>query len=72
MVDVSLTLSPIRDRSGQVIGASKILRDVTERKRADEQIAMLAHEAEHRTSSQRFNRLCAHPMLKDRRTSSKS
>ena len=32
---VSLTISPIRDDSGQVIGASKIARDITERKRAE-------------------------------------
>ena len=32
---VSLTISPIRDDSGRVIGASKIARDITERKRAE-------------------------------------
>ena len=32
---VSLTISPIRDESGNVIGASKIVRDVTDRKRAE-------------------------------------
>jgi len=31
-IDVSLTVSPIRDASGQVVGASKIVRDVTEQK----------------------------------------
>jgi PAS domain S-box-containing protein len=35
-VDVSATISPIRDSTGAVIGASKIARDITERKRAEE------------------------------------
>ncbi|MGH6693340.1 MAG: PAS domain-containing protein, partial [Gammaproteobacteria bacterium] len=35
-LDVSLTVSPIRDASGAVIGASKIARDITQRRRADE------------------------------------
>jgi PAS domain S-box-containing protein len=35
-IDVSLTISPILDEAGQVVGASKIMRDITERKRADE------------------------------------
>jgi PAS domain S-box-containing protein len=34
-LDVSLTISPIRDATGKVIGASKIARDVTDRKRAE-------------------------------------
>jgi PAS domain S-box-containing protein len=47
-IDVSLTISPIRDAEGQVVGASKIARDVTARKEADrrknEFLALLAHE----------------------------
>src|SRR5262249_49662134 len=34
---VSLTISPIRDRKGRIIGASKILRDITERKKAEQE-----------------------------------
>src|SRR5215471_309606 len=35
-VPISLTVSPIEDEEGTIIGASKIARDITERKRADE------------------------------------
>src|SRR2546430_11992987 len=35
-VDVSLSISPIKDRQGNIIGAAKIARDITERKMADE------------------------------------
>ncbi len=34
-IDVSLTISPVRDAQGKIIGASKIARDITERKRAE-------------------------------------
>ena len=34
-VDVSLTISPMKDAAGRVVGASKIARDITERKRAE-------------------------------------
>ena len=34
-MNISLTVSPIRDLTGRVIGASKIARDITERKQAD-------------------------------------
>jgi PAS domain S-box-containing protein len=51
LVDISLTVSPIKDAQGETVGASEIARDVTERKRNDEHIAMLAREAEHRTKN---------------------
>jgi PAS domain S-box-containing protein len=35
-VNISLTVSPIRNRKGEVIGASKIARDITERKRSEQ------------------------------------
>jgi diguanylate cyclase (GGDEF)-like protein/PAS domain S-box-containing protein len=40
-IDVSLTLSPIRDDAGRMIGNSLILRDITERKRAEQRIERL-------------------------------
>ncbi|MGB8630145.1 MAG: PAS domain S-box protein [Xanthobacteraceae bacterium] len=46
-IDISLTVSPIKNVEGRIIGASKIARDITERKRNDEHIAILAREAEH-------------------------
>ena len=36
LLDVSLTVSPIRDKHGQIVGASKILRDVSTRKRVEQ------------------------------------
>jgi len=38
-VDVSLTISPVKDRDGRIIGASKIARDITERKQSDADLA---------------------------------
>ncbi len=38
LINVSLTISPIRDTSGNIIGASKISRDITQRKSADENL----------------------------------
>jgi hypothetical protein len=35
-LEVSLTISPLRDPEGRIIGASKIIRDITERKQAEE------------------------------------
>src|SRR4029077_19585829 len=55
LIEISLTVSPLLDDEGHVVGASKVARDITERKRAeaalreadrrkDEFLAMLAHE----------------------------
>lgn len=41
LIPISLTVSPVLDASGKVIGASKIARDISDRKRAEEQAARL-------------------------------
>ena len=48
LLDVSLTVSPVKDGAGRVIGASKIARDITERKVAEEQQQLLVNEMKHR------------------------
>lgn len=35
-IEISLTISPVRDAEGRIIGASKIARDITERRRAEQ------------------------------------
>lgn len=42
LIDVSLTISPTRDNSGKVTGASHVARDITERKRIEERLLQLA------------------------------
>ena len=39
LINISLTVSPVRDATGRIIGASKVARDITERKRAEQAIA---------------------------------
>ena len=51
LIAVSLTLSPVKNAEGKIVGASKIARDITEQKRNQEQIATLAREAEHRSKN---------------------
>jgi PAS domain S-box-containing protein len=56
-IDISLTVSPIRDRQGIVIGASKIARDITERKRAErERAELLARERAAREEAEAASR----------------
>src|SRR5260370_950138 len=38
LIDVSLTISPIRDDTGRIVGASHIARNITDRKRLDVQL----------------------------------
>src|SRR5581483_6764959 len=48
-VDISLTVSPVRDSTGRIIGASKIARDISERRRLEaERDRLLARETEAR------------------------
>lgn len=47
-VDISLTVSPMRDSGGRIIGASKVARDIGDRKRAEETQRLLVDELSHR------------------------
>src|SRR4030095_6677535 len=38
LLELSLTISPIKDATGRVIGASKIARDITKRKQSEEEL----------------------------------
>jgi PAS domain S-box-containing protein len=48
MIDVSITVSPLRDDAGNVVGASKIARDISERRRAEKMRNLMADELNHR------------------------
>jgi two-component system, chemotaxis family, CheB/CheR fusion protein len=51
LVHVSLSVSPIKNSAGRIVGASKIARDITERKEAEARQALLARELHHRTKN---------------------
>jgi PAS domain S-box-containing protein len=49
LVDVSLSVSPVKDAVGKVVGASKIARDIGEKKRDQARQELLTQEIQHRT-----------------------
>ena len=51
LVDISLTISPIRTSSGKIVGASKIARDITELRRARDRQLLLMQEMSHRVKN---------------------
>jgi PAS domain S-box-containing protein len=59
-IPISLTVSPIRDDDGRIVGASKIARDITERREAEQERARLLAEAErHAVTTERLNHVGA-------------
>lgn len=52
LVHVSLTVSPVKNSAGTIIGASKIARDVSDRKESENRIRMLMREVNHRVKNQ--------------------
>ena len=56
LIDVALTISPLRDEAGQIVGASKILRDITERKRIERELQELHAERDQILASERAAR----------------
>jgi PAS domain S-box-containing protein len=51
LLDISLTVSPIKNENGDIIGASKIARDISESKRAQERLKLLLREMDHRVKN---------------------
>jgi PAS domain S-box-containing protein len=51
LINISLTISPVHSANGTIIGASKIARDITERKRLEEARRALSLEINHRTKN---------------------
>jgi two-component system CheB/CheR fusion protein len=51
LLEVSLSISPLADVRGRIVGTSTIARDVTERKRQQRQRELLVHELNHRVKN---------------------
>jgi PAS domain S-box-containing protein len=52
LLDISLTVSPVKDADGRIVGASKVGRDITSQKRAQEIEETLIREIQHRSNNQ--------------------
>lgn len=75
-IDISLTVSPVRGADGRILGASKVARDITERKKAEARIQQVNAELEARlqertrelvTTHERFRALVAQLRLTEQR-----
>jgi len=51
LVEISLTVSPIKNLDGRIVGASKIARDITQQRRAQERQQLLLREMNHRVKN---------------------
>jgi PAS domain S-box-containing protein len=51
LVEISLTVSPIKNADGRIVGASKIARDITEKRKAEESQQLLVREMAHRVKN---------------------
>ena len=52
MVPISITISPIKGRAGQLVGASSIARDISETRESDRRLRLLMREINHRVKNQ--------------------
>ncbi len=52
LIPVSLTISPIKDAEGRIVGASKIARDISAARDAEQRIRLLLREVNHRVKNQ--------------------
>jgi len=51
LIHVAVTVSPVRDAAGRVVGASKIVRDITDKRQTREQLHTLLAEVNHRSKN---------------------
>ncbi|MGK6355810.1 PAS domain S-box protein [Sphingomonas sp. DT-207] len=51
LLDISLTISPLKDARGRIVGASKIARDITEKRREEGRRQLLTNELNHRVKN---------------------
>lgn len=51
LIDISLTVSPVKDENGIVVGASKVARDITDRRLSQERQRLLLREMDHRVKN---------------------
>jgi len=58
LIDISVTVSPIRDALGQVIGASKVARDISERKKLEKEIIEVSNREQQRIGQDLHDGLC--------------
>ena len=63
-IDVALTISPIRDEAGCIIGVSKIARDISERKRAEDLVRCLNETLERRVGERTSELATANEQLR--------
>lgn len=60
LIDISVTISPIRDADGTITGASKVARDITERKRLEKEILEISEREQRRIGQDLHDGLCQH------------
>lgn len=58
LIDISVTISPIRDNQGAIIGASKVARDITGRKRLEKEIIEISNREQQRIGQDLHDGLC--------------
>jgi PAS domain S-box-containing protein len=69
LLDMSITVSPLRDKHGTIIGASKIARDITVQKQLVVELAQRAAELEHLNAELRqFSYVASHDLQEPLRT----
>ncbi len=60
LIDISVTVSPIRDAEGKIIGASKVARDITGRKQLEKEILEISDREQRRIGHDLHDGLCQH------------